>query len=80
MTERDADLDLSQGLARSGLSYHELWLRHVAVGGVADEIEIEAYVLGLLKPDPYTHDVVATALNEYFLDKGQDYPVSYWNK
>jgi len=62
---------------RSGLSYQELWLRQVAVGGDADGIELEAYVLGLLRLDPHQHNLIAQALNEHFLDQGQDHPTPY---
>lgn len=78
MADARAGLELRAGMAQSGMTYSELWLRQVAVGGVADELELEAYLLGLLTPDAYTHDVIAQAINEYFLDHGLDHPVSYW--
>jgi hypothetical protein len=49
----------------------------VAVGGDASPLELEAYLLGLLAIDPHQHDVIAQALNEHFLDCGQDHPVPY---
>ena len=70
-------LQLEAGLTRSGLSYQELWWRQVAVGGDASPLELEAYLLGLLSIDPHQHDVIAQALNEYFLDRGEDHPVPY---
>ena len=70
-------LKLKAGLARSGLTYHELWWRQVAVGGDAGPLELEAYLLGLLDLDPHQYDVIAQALNEHFLDLGQDHPVPY---
>jgi hypothetical protein len=33
--------------------------------------------LGLLRPDTYQHNLIAQAINERFLDNGQDHPVSY---
>jgi hypothetical protein len=75
-TERP-DLSLSDGLRRSGLTPAELWLRYYAVGGDAGELEVEAYALGLLRPDAYEHNLIAQALNEYFLDCHEDHPVSY---
>lgn len=41
------------------------------------ELELEAYVLGLLVPDDFQHNLIAQALNEYFIDVGQDHPVGY---
>ncbi|MCW2521948.1 MAG: hypothetical protein JWO63_283 [Frankiales bacterium] len=78
MTDARASLDLNEGLTRSGMTYSELWLRQIAVGGVADELSVEAYLLGLLEPDHYMHDVLAQAINEYFLEHDVDEPVSYW--
>jgi hypothetical protein len=78
MTDARASIDLYEGLTRSGLTFGELWLRQIAVGGVADELAVEAYLLGLLKPDAYMHDVLAQAINEYFLEHDLDHPVSYW--
>jgi len=70
-------LQLEAGLTRSGLTYQELWWRQVAVGGDASPLELEAYLLGLLTIDPHQHDVIAQALNEHFLDCGEDHPVPY---
>ena len=68
---------LEMHLNRSGLSYRDLWLRQIAVGGDADAFELEAYVLGLLTLDPHQHNIIAQALNEYFLDRDKDHPVPY---
>jgi len=62
----------------SEMSWHELWLRSVSVGGTAGELELEGYVLGLLTPDAYDHDLIAQAINEHFLERGEDHPVAYW--
>lgn len=70
-------ISLSDGMRLSGMSYQELWLRHIAVGGTAGELELEAYVLGLLVPVDYQHNLIAQAINEYFIDQGQDHPVAY---
>jgi hypothetical protein len=69
--------ELESALHRSGLTYQELWWRQVAVGGDASALELEAYLLGLLDLEPLQYDVIAQALNEHFLDLGQDHPVPY---
>jgi hypothetical protein len=74
----DSELSLFDGLQRSGLTAAELWLAYYAVGGDAAEIEVEAYVLGVLTPDPY-HDLIAQAINEHFISRGLDHPVRYLN-
>ncbi|HEX8767636.1 MAG TPA: hypothetical protein VF714_04655 [Jatrophihabitans sp.] len=77
MTETDSGMSLEDGMRLSGMSYPELWLRYVSVSGTIGELELEAYVLGLLVPDDYQHNLIAQALNEYFLELGQDLPVAY---
>jgi hypothetical protein len=71
---------LQQGMDMSGMSFAELWLRQISVTGTADELELEAYILGLLRPDPYQHNLIAQALNEHFLDQGGNHPVGYWEQ
>jgi hypothetical protein len=73
------DLSLEDGLDLSGMSFNELWLRQVSVGGAAGSLETEAYLLGLLVPDPHQYDILAQALNEHFVELGQDHPVGYWD-
>jgi hypothetical protein len=73
------DLSLEDGLSLSGMSMNELWIRQVSVGGTAGSLETEAYILGLLTPDPHQYDVLAQALNEHFVERGQDHPVGYWD-
>jgi hypothetical protein len=79
MISDDPGLSLQDGMARSGMRFDELWLGQLALGGEASRLEVEAYVLGLLAADPYQHDLLAQALNECFLDRGEDHPVGYWS-
>lgn len=79
MTDSDP-LDLQAGMRASGMDYQELWLRYIAVSGSAGELELEAYVLGLLSLDAYQYNLIAQALNEYFIEQGQDHPVGYWDE
>ena len=77
MTDDAGKLDLFDGFRLSGMTPGELWLDYYSVGGDASELEVEAYVLGLLRPDAYQHNLIAQAINESFLGHGQDHPVSY---
>lgn len=70
-------ISLQDGMRLSGMSYRELWLRHIAVSGTQGELELEAYVLDLLVPDDHQHNLIAQAINEYFIERGQDHPVAY---
>ena len=78
MTYSGPELDVTEGLRRSQLSLTELWIRYLAIGGSAGELEFEAYLLGLLRMDIYQHNLIAQALNEFFLDLGEGHPVGYW--
>jgi hypothetical protein len=68
-------LSLSDGMDLSGLSYEQLWVRYVGVGGSADTRELRHHVN--VDSDPYEHNLIASALNEYFLDRDENHPVGY---
>lgn len=70
-------LSLAEGLDRSGMSYEQVWIAQVGLGGSTGPVEVEAYILGLLRPDAYRHNLIAQAINEHFLDGGGDYSVAY---
>jgi hypothetical protein len=61
----------------AGLSHSELWLRYFEIGGMSTGFELEAYLLGVLVPSAYDHDVIAHALNERFSELGANHPVRY---
>ena len=77
MTATEPGVSLAEGMRLSGMTFPELWVRHIAVSGTLGELELEAYVLGLLVPDDYQHNLIAQALNEYFMELGQNHPVGY---
>jgi hypothetical protein len=77
VTATESGMSLQDGMRLSGMSFSELWLRQIAVSGTIGELELEAYVLGLLVPDDYQHNLIAQAINEYFIELGQDHPVGY---
>ena len=61
----------------AGLSHGELWLRYFEMGGMSTAFELEAFLLGVLVPSGYDHDVIAQALNERFVELGGNHPVPY---
>lgn len=77
MSAQESGLSLLDGLTRCGMGYDELWLRQLGLGGDAGLLEVEAYVLGVLEMDRYQHDLLAQALNECFLERGENHPVAY---
>ncbi len=62
---------------RGRLSLQELWLRYVALGGDAAPLELEAFLLGLMRLDDYQHDILAHALNERLDELGLPRDVPY---
>jgi hypothetical protein len=58
------------------LSVRELWLRCFMLGAMSTEWEVETFVFGLARLSAHEHNVVAVAMNEYFVefDPGQFVP------
>jgi hypothetical protein len=69
---RSEVFELERRVGLSGLSYKQLWLLQVAVGGDASRLEVEAYVLGLLRMDAHEYDVLVQSLNEHLITSGQE--------
>lgn len=68
---------LEQARLDAGLTRHDLWLRYFQLGGTSTPLQLEALLRGTLLPTAHDHDVVVQALNERFLELGQDHPISY---
>jgi hypothetical protein len=77
MAPEPAALSLYEGMRRAGMSFEDVWLAQLGVGGDADAMTVEAYILGLLIPDYHQHNLIAQAINEYFIDRGDNHPVAY---
>jgi hypothetical protein len=61
----------------AGLSHGELWMRYFELGGMSSGFEVETFLYGLTGPTSHDHDVIATALNERFVELGGNHPVAY---
>lgn len=70
-------LSLYDGMRRAGMSFEDVWLAQMSVGGEADAMAVEAYVLGLLSADRHQHNLIAQGINEHFIDRGGYHPVAY---
>jgi hypothetical protein len=77
MSSPSPGFGLSDGWDLSGLTLAKLWLRYLALGGNASPALLEAYARGLVCPDRYEHNMIAQAINEHFMDRGEDHPVGY---
>jgi hypothetical protein len=76
MSEDSLDI-LDTYRQEAGLSHGELWMRYFEMGGMSTAFELEAFLLGVLAPSVYDHDVIAHALNERFSELGANHPVAY---
>jgi anti-anti-sigma factor len=75
----DTSLELSDGFILSGLGIRQLELRYLTLGGHGTLEELLGHIDGSVCPDEHDHNVIAQALNEAFLEQGQDPAVAYRN-
>jgi hypothetical protein len=68
---------LRTGLALSELDLHQLWVAHLGLGGTLSPTELRAALHGEHTLSAHEHDLVAQALNDYFIERDQDHPVAY---
>ena len=74
----DATIDpLEKARRDAGLSVSELWWRYFALGGMRNELEVEAILYQALVPTESDRDLLAVALNERISELGGDHPVPY---
>jgi hypothetical protein len=60
------------------LSFTDLWIKYFEVGGNRDEIYIADYLNGARTDiDVVERDHIIDALNDTFVDRGLDHPLSY---
>ena len=73
----DAIDPLEQARRDVGLTVPELWWRYFAIGGMSNELEIEAILYHALVPSETDRDLLAVALNERISELGGDHPLPY---
>jgi hypothetical protein len=62
---------------RAGLSERELWVGYLSLGGTAGPAALDAYLDGSATPSGAQYDVIAQALNDTFVARGENHPVPY---
>lgn len=77
MNDARGGFSLADGWDLSGLTLTDLWLRCLALGSTASQAQIAAYTSGLTPPSSHQHNIIAQAINEYFIERGEDHPVRY---
>ena len=50
------------------LSIEELWLRCFELGGMNTQLQLDAFLHGIIRPTPHEHNLMAVALNQYFME------------
>jgi hypothetical protein len=78
MGDDDSTTALAAGFRRSGLTTTGVWLRAMGIGGDLRQSDVAALTTGGRLATRAEHDLVAAALNEHFVELGQNHPVPYW--
>lgn len=60
-----------------GLSLSQLWVDYFTLGGSLSPAQIKAFLAGENPLVDHDHDVLVQALNERFVDQGDDHPLGY---
>ena len=54
-----------------------MWIDYFALGGNLDADQLTDYLRGERDVSDVDHNVVMHALNEFFVDRGDDHPLGY---
>src|SRR3954465_8739367 len=60
-----------------GLSDDDLWLAYVALGGSLSAVQLRNYFDGDYALNAREYDYLAQALNDRYIDRGEDHAVPY---
>jgi len=77
MTTRTSTVVLD-GLQRAGWTTSDLWVAAAGIGGDFSRPQVEAIAVGRSPATPMEHDILVAALNDRFVDMGEDHPLAYW--
>lgn len=75
----DSTAALQRGFELSGLSINDLWLAAMGIGGELTRRDISEITTGTRTATAFEHNVVASALNDFFVDQGHNHPVALWS-
>jgi hypothetical protein len=71
---------LRLGLEHASWLDVDLWIASVAIGGNLDIGEVASITSGARAPTRHEYDLLAAALNDHFVERGQDHPMRYWSE
>ena len=61
----------------SGLTIEALWMRCISLGEMHTVLELEAFLFGALRPTREEYNVIAIAMNEFFMEARVDHYIPY---
>ncbi len=61
----------------AGLTIEDLWMRCIALGEINGVLELEAFLFGALRPTRHEYNLIAVAMNEYFIEAGLCHSIAY---
>jgi len=73
----EAPTALESARREARLSPQELWLRYFGLGGFSTLDDLWSYLNGSKTPDDHNYDLLVDALNERFMETGQNRPIRY---
>lgn len=76
----DSAAAIRHGLRLARWNISDLWVASVAIGGGFSHHDIDQIAAGDRPATAAEHDILALALNEHFVDEGQNHPIHYWHQ
>ena len=70
---------LQSGFGSTTWTVSDLWVAVVGIGGDLRRSDIANITAGQRPATRGEHDILATALNEWFVDHDQNHPVALWD-
>jgi hypothetical protein len=70
---------LQSGFGQSTWTISDLWVAVVGIGGDLRRSHVVDITAGDRPATRGEHNIIATALNDYFTDHDQDHPVALWD-
>jgi hypothetical protein len=69
---------LEAGLERAHWHAVDLWRATLAVGGDFSRQDVESFLDGTRSATGAEHDILASTLNDHFVEHDANHPISYW--
>ena len=67
---------LEAARVQADMSLEQLWIAYFALGGAASPAVVRSYLAGS-GTDAFDYDVLAHAINESYVERGENHPVPY---